>query len=452
MTAPHRDSAAEADPDEKPPPQQPRRRAALRPLLWRLHFFGGLLAAPVVLSLAVTGILYAWNPQIEQAQYRQALTAVAEGPARPLSEQVAAARATHPDWQVSTVTPPAPNTPGGEETTGVTLTPPGADSGGFGPVAGATTVYVDPASAQVTGQIVETRRPDEWLRNLHSSWRLGPVAEPITELAASWVLVSLLTGLCLWWPRSRRGLRRAFRLSRPGRARWRSLHGLLGVGFFVGLLLMVGTGLTWTNYAGTWIDVARSQFRSEAPSVSTQLAAAPATGGHQPEQPGEQTATPEALAGIDRVAATARDAGLHGVLELEPPDKPGQAWTAGLDDNRWPIEATTVAVDAARGQVTDRVDWDDHPLLAKATTLGVAYHQAQLFGLANQIGLTVLALGVIAVVAAGYRTWWLRRPPEGLGAPPGWDRSCAPCPYRCWPVSVCSWCCCPCSACPLWPI
>ncbi len=37
------------------------RRAALRPLLWRLHFLGGFLAAPVVLSLAITGILFSWT-------------------------------------------------------------------------------------------------------------------------------------------------------------------------------------------------------------------------------------------------------------------------------------------------------------------------------------------------------------------------------------------------------
>ncbi|MDQ3152261.1 MAG: PepSY domain-containing protein, partial [Actinomycetota bacterium] len=55
---------------------------------------------------------------------------------------------------------------------------------------------------------------------------------------------------------------------------------------------------------------------------------------------------------------------------------------------------------------------------AKATTLGIAFHQAELFGLANQIGLTALAAGLIVLIAAGYRMWWLRRPAGGLGAPP----------------------------------
>lgn len=98
-------------------------RSGLRPLLWRLHFLGGFLAAPVVLSLAMTGILFAWNPQIEAVLHREALTAVAAGPDRTLGEQVTAARETRPAWSVATVVPAAI---GGEQTTAVTLSPPGA--------------------------------------------------------------------------------------------------------------------------------------------------------------------------------------------------------------------------------------------------------------------------------------------------------------------------------------
>ena len=39
-----------------------RSAAAMRPVLWRLHFLAGFRVAPVLVSLAVTGILFAWNP------------------------------------------------------------------------------------------------------------------------------------------------------------------------------------------------------------------------------------------------------------------------------------------------------------------------------------------------------------------------------------------------------
>jgi uncharacterized iron-regulated membrane protein len=94
------------------------------------------------------------------------------------------------------------------ETTGVLLQPADARAGEFGAAPSAFTAYVDPVSAEVTGRVAESRRPDEWIRDLHSNFRLGTGAGTLTELAASWVIVALITGLYLWWPRSRRALRR----------------------------------------------------------------------------------------------------------------------------------------------------------------------------------------------------------------------------------------------------
>ncbi|MGH3975290.1 MAG: PepSY domain-containing protein, partial [Pseudonocardiaceae bacterium] len=96
----------------------------------------------------------------------------------------------------------------------------------------------------------------------------------------------------------------------------------------------------------------------------------------------------------------------------------GEAWTVARQDSRWPVELATVAVDPATGMIVDRVNWMDYPMLAKATTLGIAFHQAELFGFANQIGLTALATGLIMLIVAGYRMWWLHRPAGGLGAAP----------------------------------
>jgi uncharacterized iron-regulated membrane protein len=381
-------------------------RPGLRPLLWRLHFLGGFLAAPVVLSLALTGILFAWNPQIEAVLHREALTAVAAGPDRTLGEQVTAARETRPAWSVATVVPATNVTDGGEQTTAVTLSPPGGAAGEFGPAAGSVTVYVDPASARVTGEIAEARRPGEWLRSLHSSWRLGPVAEPVTELAASWVLVSLLTGVYLWWPR-----------------RWRWLHSSIGMVLLVPLLALIGSGLSWTTYAGGWIDGARAELGSTTPVVSTSLDGPGATAGHEghASRAGSVTgdnAVVDVSSNVDGIATTATRAGLPGQVAITPPAGPGEAWTVARRDSRWPVEPTTVAIDPATGTVLDRVSWADYPLLAKATTLGIAFHQAELFGLANQIGLTALATGLIVLILAGYRMWWLRRPVDGFGAAP----------------------------------
>lgn len=65
----------------------------------------------------------------------------------------------------------------------------------------------------------------------------------------------------------------------------------------------------------------------------------------------------------------------------------------------------------------------DWPFLAKLTQWGVYAHMGNLFGLANQLVLAALAIGLICVIVWGYRMWWQRRPTRTgrkalVGAPP----------------------------------
>lgn len=124
------------------------------------------------------------------------------------------------------------------------------------------------------------------------------------------------------------------------------------------------------------------------------------------------------MGNVDTVAAAAADAGLSAPMELTPPTEPGQAWTVASIDDRWPIDTATVAVAPATGAVIDRITWSDQPLLSQITTLAINYHSGTLFGLANQVFLTLFGVTVTVLIVAGYRMWWSRRPTGGLGAPP----------------------------------
>jgi uncharacterized iron-regulated membrane protein len=402
------------------------RQTRLRPILWRLHFLGGFLAAPIALWLAVTGVLFTWHPQIESWLFGDEMSASArpDGDPQPLSAQVEAAMVAHPDSVLVSVEPAVD--PGSGDTTAVLLQPADAAPPEFGAAPGAFTAYVDPVSAETTGRVAEDRRPDEWLRNLHSNFRLGPGIGTLTELAASWVVVALLTGLYLWWPRSRRALGRALRprlrgLRSGGRRPWRNLHATIGVLVSVVLATIVVTGLTWTEYSGRWVDVTKDALAVEAPFLSTELSGSAAgTGGDHAghEAGGTGAAGAAAAADIDRVTASAEDAGLTAPFTVTPAGEPGQAWKVQEIDDTLPLDQTQVALDPASGEVVDRLEFSDQPLLDQATSVGIGFHEGTLFGLFNQILLTVLALGVIVLLIAGYMTWWRRRPAGAFGAPP----------------------------------
>lgn len=399
--------------------ERPRR---LRPLLWRLHFFGGFFAAPIAVWLAITGILFAWSPQIESTLHDDKLTTSSEGESLPLSEQVEAVREAHPDSQVIDITPAS----GAGKTTGVSLAPAGAEMPPFGAPPGASTVYVDPVTAEVTGQIEEADRPDEWIRTLHSSFRQGDgLANNLTEVSASWVLLSLLTGIYLWWPKSKQALKQSVvprvRGLRNGRRKpWRDLHSTVGILTLVVLAVVVVTGLTWTEYAGARVDTVKETLDTESPSLSTSLGEAAADGDDAHGEHGgsaDDAADPGLdVAALDRVdrAAVASDVDTPYTIT---PAGPGEAWTVGELDDRWPLRQAEIAVDPASGDVVDRLEFGDKPLLDQATSLGIGFHEGTLFGLFNQALLTVMALGLVVMIVAGYTAWWRRRPKGAFAAP-----------------------------------
>ncbi|MEU8820766.1 PepSY-associated TM helix domain-containing protein [Actinoplanes sp. NPDC048796] len=410
------------------PPSRPA--SSFGPLLLRLHFYAGILVAPFLLVAALTGLAYVFSPQIDRVVYADELVADDPGGAtKPMAEQIAAARAAVPDGTLISLRPGE-----GTATTQVDFALPTLDE------EHARTAYVNPYTGEVTGQLTTwfSYTPTRtWLDDMHRNLHLGVAGRHYSELAASWLAVIVLGGLLLWW-RRQRGHRTARKLLAPdlsaskGVRRTRGWHAATGVWLSIGLLLLSVTGLTWSRYAGGNFGEALDAMNGSRPSVSTDLtgAAPAASGGHHSSggASGPSTADPDA---IDRVLTTARDNGLDGPVEVIVPADGAAAWQVSQDDSRWPVRADSVAVDAATGEVTDRVDFADWPLLAKLTSWGVNAHMGLLFGLPNQILLAALAIGLLCVIVWGYRMWWQRRPTRAdrrapVGAPPAargaWQR------------------------------
>lgn len=104
-----------------------RRSQTLRPILWRLHFIGGFLAGPVVISLAITGILFAWYPQLDGLRFGDVVKPSSSQVNVSLADQVTAAQAAHPAWGVHSVVP-GHAVPGSNDlNTAVLLDPPGGE-------------------------------------------------------------------------------------------------------------------------------------------------------------------------------------------------------------------------------------------------------------------------------------------------------------------------------------
>ncbi|WP_341721031.1 PepSY domain-containing protein [Micromonospora sp. FIMYZ51] len=419
-STPDSSSGSQTSAAQTPSTRTQRRVAPLAALLLRLHFYAGILVAPFLVVAALTGLAYTVTPQVDQIRYGDQLTVASVGDQpRPLAEQVTAARAAHPDGTLVAVAPGA-----GEQTTKVVFALPELGDKQH-------TVYVDPYSGEVRGQLTTwfgSTPATTWLDDLHRNLHLGDLGRHYSEIAASWLWVLALGGIILWWRRRRTGRGRVTHLLVPdltagkGVRRTRGWHATTGVWLAVGLLILSATGLTWSRFAGGNFAAGLDALDARRPALTTSLIGAPADGGGEHQHGGAPSSGAADPATFDRVLAVARDAGLSGPVEISP-GEPGEAWAVAQTDNTWPIRLDQAAVDPETGTVTARNDFADWPVLAKLSALGVQAHMGVLFGTANQILLAALAIGLLCVIVWGYRMWWQRRPTRGdrrapVGAPP----------------------------------
>lgn len=391
-----------------------RSRQGVWALLRRLHFYAGVFVAPFLLLAALTGLAYTVTPQLDQLVYGDELRVErTAGQPHSLADQIEAARTAHPGGSLAYVVTP----PTAEDTTRVVLDVPGLEDDRQ------RTVFVDPYTNEVKGELItwfDETPLMTWFDDLHRNLHMGEVGRLYSEVAASWLWVLVLGGLALWLGRARgqraksvRGVLVADR-SASGVRRTRSRHAVTGVWLSLGLLGLSATGLTWSHYAGDRFGSLLDAVHAHAPALDTSLpssgeGSAKAGGEHAGHGAGHEAARGD-VARFDVALAAARDARLGGVVILTPPADEGNAWSVVQDDRVWPVHLNQVAVDAQTGEVTAHNRWSDYPLPAKLSKLGVAAHMGILFGVANQIALAAIAIGLLFAITWGYRMWWQRRP------------------------------------------
>ncbi|BDU18954.1 PepSY domain-containing protein [Dyella sp. GSA-30] len=398
--------------------------AAMRPsssgyrLLWRWHFYAGLFCLPFVLWLACTGLIYLFKPQIEPL-LEQRYAQVADAPAQPASAQVAAALAAVPGTMLNAYQVPSSSTAAAQVLLGR-----GSEI---------IRVYVDPASLRVLHVVSENDRFMRVIFYLHGELMLGSAGSMVVELAASWTILMLLTGLYLWWPRGRR-LAGVFypRLNQRGRVFWRDLHAVTAVWVSLLALFLLMSGLPWAKSWGGLLRDARQSWTHahvvQDWTIGSADARAQAAAENTP--PDDEHAMHHGMAGMEHMHATPVDlAVLDRVLPavlaqhiaapvlIAPPSMKKTQWSA-RSDAADRSQRADLTLDPSSGLVIRRVDFAQRPLLDRLIGYGVAVHEGALFPPLNQVLSAFTALGLITTCLSAVVMWWRRRPHGVLGAPP----------------------------------
>ena len=395
--------------------------------IWRWHFYAGVFCIPFVIWLSITGSIYLFRPQIERWLDRPYdhlhLTGTMASPAQIAQEGVAA----------------VPNS-----VLHYYELPPNADAAARIVVGVGTEefrVYVHPVSRKILYVINEDHRPMTLLAHLHGQLLAGRWGSAIVELAASWAIVLLLTGLYLWWPRQTEKLAGVLwvRLGKGQRIFWRDFHAVTGVWASALALFLIFTGLPWANNWGAYFKSVR-QMTGTAPAHQdwttgrvSELANRVALNdntlsaiANMPDMPGmkhvDQIAHPmdhrlsEEYSAFDRLVPLAASLHLAYPVKILPAASPGGMWTIKSDAQNRTLR-DVIQADPQTGSITGRLNFSQTMLLDRVVLTGVAIHEGQLFGVANQTLGLLTAAGLLTLCVSAVILWWSRRQVGVLGAP-----------------------------------
>lgn len=393
-------------------------RAPLYRTIWRWHFYAGLFCIPFVLWLSLTGMIYLFKPQYENWREQPYRHLHVQGELASPEAQVEAALKAVPGTRFNAYELP-------HEADAAPVVIVGRDEQTF-------RVYIHPQTLQILGVVNSDSQLMAEIFQLHGRFMLGDRGSALTELAASWAIIMLLTGLYLWWPRGQ-GLAGVLypRFGRRGRPLWRDLHAVTGFWISLFALFLLLTGLPWTHLWGSNFRVFRAYVVSlHAPPpdwttsrreelaetmamnrpVKLPLAAPQGT-----EQALQQTATDAPYAPLDLMVPTVSALALPPPVRITPPSRKSSSWRASsLTQNR--PQRVFLTLDAASGAVVSRKGFENKPMLDQMVSVGVAAHEGQLFGWPNQLLGVVTALGLMLLSVSGLVMWLRRRPAATLGA------------------------------------
>jgi uncharacterized iron-regulated membrane protein len=390
--------------------------------VWRWHFYAGLFSIPFVIILSITGGIYLFKPQIEAYSERPFENLpIIGGTTKPAAEQIQAALAAVPNSTLKEYEVPRTTTSAARV---IVRTKEGA----------AIRVYVHPVTLAVLHTFPDSDRFSRIIFRIHGELLMGDSGSRIVELAASWTIVMILTGLYLWWPRNSPGLGGVLypRLTSGKKIFWRDLHSVTGIWLSGFTLFFLISGLPWAKSWGNYLKAARSLTgaavakqewsNTSEPAVKKKSAAGEHAGhgdhggGSRRNRGPEKELTAADLAAVDLLVTTVYPLGLAHPVVIAPPTGESKNWSVkSMTANRPYRENLTI--NGETGAIVSRDGFREKHWIDKAVSVGIAAHEGALFGWPNQVLGLLTVLGLLLVCFSGLVLWWRRRDAGTLGAP-----------------------------------
>lgn len=393
-------------------------RVSLYRTVWRWHFYAGIIFAPFLIILAVSGAVYLFKPQIESLLYHNQYY-VQETEAMTLSPtaQIVGVEDAYPNGTVSSIT----FYDDLSRTTKISLL---KNEETY-------SIFVNPYTGDLTGKLKDEDMFTEVFKKIHSELLVGgTIANRWVELTACWAFILLLTGLYVWWPRNKSSIWGTVlpRLKKKGRTFWRDLHAVPAFWLALFISLQIVTGLPWSGIMGEQISRLATSTDTGYPPYATIFDDKPESniktedvadnvpwGAKKLPVPASNMG--DTSLSVNKVLHIAENQNIDKPFTIHMPEGAEGVYTIATE-NTGPSNTATLHIDQYSGAILSDVRFADYGIMAKGITMGIALHEGRLFGLANQLIGLIVCVGLIAVIISAFVMWIKRKPSGELGPPP----------------------------------
>jgi len=355
--------------------------------LWKWHFIAGLIALPFVVLLAITGGVYLFKDNYETPKYKTIKEVEVKGTSTSFHEQWQLAKTKSGKPLNAMIVPKAKN----QATEFV--------SGRF---SHKSSVFINPYTNAVSGKINPKDSNMHTVRKLHGELLLGKFGTKIVELVASWLMVLIVTGIYVFWPREK-GFKSFFRIrTKQGkRLLFRDLHAVFGFWMSILLFMTLLGGLPWTDVFGDNFKWVQKATNTGFPKTWDARGIKSAING-------------DAIA-LDKMVSLAKTMNLKGELSIGLPK--GKAGVYSIYNTTFDLGAQKrFHFDQYSGKQLINHDWADVGFLMRGRMWFMAFHQGQ-FGNWNwflMLGVSIL----LAFLAIAALVSYLKRKEKGKWGTP----------------------------------
>jgi len=364
---------------------------SITPFILKLHLYIGIFIAPFILLASLTGVLYILTPQIESYIYRDLLIVDSNSKVKKsLDEQLAIAlsSAKGRGLKLYSIRPSLRES----ASTRVLFKSDKLRSSEF------HTLFINPYELTILGElstygtsgVLPLRMKIDYF---HRDLMLGDWGRWYSELAASWMWISGLSGFFLFLIKYKKSM--AGKLLRR--------HVFIGLFSLFALIFLSITGLTWSKWAGSTISTIRKSLSWHTPS---------------PKRLTSPTQDLNIAHSLDKVFEISKRNGIDSAfIEIVPPKNNTSAWFIREIERKFPPKVDSITIHPQSFEVLDSAYFKDFNLMAKLTRYGIDFHMGNLFGVFNQILLTLSGCAIIYLIISGYKIYFRRLKAKKLFAP-----------------------------------